>query len=87
MNIKEIVDKLIGPINPIGETKIDENRFVNLEVLKVLIEDLLQDVIDVSRERDHYQYSNKRAGGTAYKFMKSLKNELRENLEESDRDT
>ena len=40
MDVYEIVGKLVGPIDPIGETQTDERRFENLKVMTELKESL-----------------------------------------------
>jgi hypothetical protein len=54
-----IVNKLIGPIEPVGETTTDERRYENLKAQCELVEHLILDI----------QYVAKRAGEYADKFL------------------
>jgi len=61
MEIKDIVYKLIGPINPVGETHTDDKRFENLKVMTQLVDDLLTDINNVACMDDSHEFSVKRA--------------------------
>jgi hypothetical protein len=70
MELKEIVFKLIGPINPIGETNEDNKRFENLKIMCDLINDLIQYTDDMAYcNKDHYEFSRKRASDYVYNFL------------------
>ena len=70
MTHKEIVQKLIGPIHPIGESNADNARFENLKTLCDLVNDLVTDIDSVGYEnKDHYEYSRKRAADYVSVFM------------------
>lgn len=70
MTHSDIVRKLIGKINPIGETETDNQRFKNLEQLCNLVENLLMDIDDVAfKNKDSHEYSVKRAADFAKKFL------------------
>lgn len=70
MELKEIVEKLVGPIQPIGETNTDNARFENLKVLCDLVEGLIVEIDDVTvQHADSYEASRKRAGEFAADFM------------------
>lgn len=69
----EVVTKLIGKIEPIGETQTDDIRFENLKLLTDLVDKLLCDIDRISYEyKDCQQYSKKRASDFACKFQDSL---------------
>ena len=73
MDIHEIVKKLIGPVNPVGETNIDNDRFENLKVLTDLADKLLSDIDDVAAKyKNNDQFSMIRASEFADKFQKDL---------------
>ena len=79
MDIHEIVRKLIGDIEPIGEINTDNARFENLKVTCSLIDDLLLEVSNVEVEfRGQMAFSLKRASEYAEKFLI----EARESLED-----
>lgn len=76
MNIKEIVQKLVGSISPAGESHLDTQRLENLKVMCSLIEDLVYEVNFVTRDKDRYEASMKEAGVYAQKFLDNLKEEM-----------
>jgi hypothetical protein len=65
----EIVKKIVGPINPVGETNEDDRRFENLMVMTSLVDKLLTDIDTVGMEKTREEYSRKRAGEFADKFL------------------
>ena len=69
MDIHEIVKKLVGRIDPVGETNEDDQRFVNLKVLTALVDKLLADIDNVAMEKDRHEYSRSRAGKFASEFF------------------
>jgi hypothetical protein len=73
MDIYEVVKKLIGPIEPVGDTNIDNERLDNLTTMTALANQLIIDIdrIGYSCENNH-QYSMKKASEVAKKFMDSL---------------
>lgn len=73
MDVYEVVKKLIGDINPIGETNTDNERFENLKKMTDLVDRLLFDIDIVATENiKRPEYSMKRAGEFAGKFFKDL---------------
>ena len=70
MTIHEIVQKLVGSIEPVGETNEDDRRFENLQVMTELVDKLLTDIDNVAVYNEHRQeYSRKRAGKFASDFF------------------
>lgn len=49
MDLPEIVKKLTGPIQPVGESNADHDRIENLETVIELTESLILDLIKVSQ--------------------------------------
>lgn len=76
MEIKEIVQKLVGSITPAGESHLDTKRLENLKVMCGLIEDLVYEVNYVARDKDRYESSMKEMGVYAQKFLDNLKEEF-----------
>jgi len=71
MEIYDIVKKLVGNINPIGKTEIDEKRFENLKILCHLVNQLVIDIDNVSYEnRKAQEFSIKRASDYASNFLR-----------------
>ena len=69
MDAYEVVTRLIGPIEPIGETNADERRFENLKVMTELVDSLLIDIHSVSHNTTRAEYSMQRAGKFARDFL------------------
>ena len=68
--IYQVITKLIGPINPQGETNTDNERFENIKVMTEVTEMLIRDIDDVAyKNKDRQEYSMKRAGEHASKWM------------------
>ena len=74
IDIYEVVKKLIGPINPVGATHIDEKRLENLKELTRLVDNLLSDIDKVLFlcGEDSTLYSVKAAGQHARKFFDKI---------------
>ena len=71
MDLHEIVKKLVGKINPVGETNADNERFENLKVLCALVDNLIMDIDDMSfQNKDAHEFSVKRASEYAEKFLR-----------------
>ena len=69
MEMYDIVKKLIGEVQPIGETNTDNTRYENLEVLTDLTEKLLTDIFSVGDGRFSHEFSLRRAGQYAASFL------------------
>ena len=70
MELYDVVKKLVGEIDPVGETNEDDRRFENLKTLTELVDKLLSDIDYVNtRNSKRYEYSLKRAGDFASKFL------------------
>ena len=73
MEMYDVVRKLVGAIEPVGETTADERRFDNIKELTELVERLLSDINEVAwRYRNNHQYSMKRASRYAQDFIDNL---------------
>lgn len=70
MNYTEIVEKLIGPIRPIGKSEVDSERFENLKEMCELVNNLVQKIDAVEYDnRGAHEYSVKQARDYAGKFL------------------
>lgn len=78
-NIYDVTKRLLGMINPQGETNIDNVRFENLEDTINLTSKLIDDIIYVARYKENHEYSMKKAGLRADEFITELKQLLIEN--------
>lgn len=79
MELIDIVRKLAGPIDPVGETNTDEARFQNLKKVTELVETLLTDISKVSQNMDRFEYSMRRAGEYAFTFLNECAQSMPEN--------
>lgn len=68
--IIEVLNKLIGEIEPQGETNIDNKRFQNLKTLSGVLEYFTYKIHEVSRHKDRAELSMKRAGIFASEYIK-----------------
>lgn len=70
MTTHQLVKKVIGPINPIGQSSVDLKRFENLHEMTNLVESLLSDIDDIIyNNSDAKEYSVKKSVDFAKKFM------------------
>lgn len=68
--VLKIINTLIGDINPIGETNIDNARFNNLIVLCNVVEELVTEIDNVHyKNKEYNEFSIKRASEYADHFM------------------
>lgn len=73
MEIYNVVKKLVGSIEPIGDTKIDNERFENLKTMCNLVDKLLTDIDTIAYNyKDSKQSSLKRASEYADSFQISI---------------
>ena len=72
MELIDVVRKLVGPINPIGDTQVDNMRFEDLKTMTDLVDKLLTDIDAVIAYKDRHEYSMKRAGEFADNFFEQL---------------
>lgn len=73
MNYTEIVNKLIGPVEPVGETNTDEHRFKNLQDMCNVAEHLLERIQTVALTVSNGQHSVKKAVDYADTFLQSIR--------------
>lgn len=79
MNIEEIVTRLIGDIQPLGDHNIDQQRLQNLKTLTDLVEELLRRIILVAHEANRQEASIRDMGKHAEEFLLDITERLREN--------
>ncbi len=73
MEIIDVVKKLVGKIDPIGETRIDNERLENLKILTALVEGLIEDIYAVSKNKNCPEYSRQEAGMYAACFLEHVR--------------
>lgn len=76
MDIKEVVDKLTGPIMPVADSAIDAERYKNLEEKILLADKLIDDIVFVSNEVNSSFSSKQKAGIRATRFLEELGDQL-----------
>jgi len=74
----DVVKKLIGPIEPVGETYEDEVRLANLRETLEIAGVLIEEIMDVSANADRVEDSAKDIGKKAKKFLENLLEDLYE---------
>ena len=73
IDVYEVVKKLIGEIDPVGETRADERRLENLQKLTSLVYALLSDIREVAiYNESRAEFSMSKAGKEARKFLNRL---------------
>lgn len=75
-NVYEVTHRLLGMIEPVGETNVDEVRLLNLKDTIDLTNALIDDIILVGRHKDRGEYSMSEAGKTADNFITHLREKL-----------
>lgn len=68
-DVYRVVKKLVGEIEPVGSSHIDDIYYNNLEVMIDLVEALLGDLLKVARYKENYEDSMKKAGIKADEFI------------------
>ncbi len=73
IDILELVLKLTGPIDPVGETHVDDKRFENLKALTELTDKLLTEIDRIAYEyQNNHEFSIKRASEHCSKFYDKI---------------
>lgn len=72
MDLHEIVMKLVGPIDPLGESNADERRLENIQVLTELVDNLLADISSVAHNAGRQEASMKAIGEHASQFLANV---------------
>jgi hypothetical protein len=72
MNICDVVDKLVGPVEPVGCSQSDSERMENLETLINLSDHILIRINDCSKSKGSYESSVKQIGLKAEKHLSDL---------------
>ncbi len=72
MDIFEVVKKLIGPVDPVGASHIDEFRYDNLKNLTELTEKLLIVICEIDHQyKNNHQASMKKASVHCAEFLEA----------------
>ena len=73
MELDEMVMKLVGPVNAVGESNQDAKRLENLESLVTLVDRLLYKIEDASKDANRQEASMKAIGVRASAFLKAVR--------------
>lgn len=76
MDYAQILFKLIGPIRPVGDTRIDDERFENLQELGFVVDEIIYELKKIREEKDRQEYSVKECGKLANQILENIKIEL-----------
>jgi len=71
IDLYEVVRKLTGNIEPVGETYADNASFENLKALTELVDRLVTDIDSVAENEGRSEFSMQRAGKHASHFLTS----------------
>jgi hypothetical protein len=82
MDHKEVVDKLIGEITPIGESNHDKKAFNCLITHALLTEAMVNELIGIAQLEQSYKHSIMRAGEYAKHRLKDLQRSLNQIFDE-----
>lgn len=83
--IIEVIDRLVGSIEPYGSTQIDEERLKNLETLLEVMDEYINRIIDVTKYRNRYEYSILAIANKAYDWVVGLRDYTDEIVREIER--
>lgn len=73
MEIYTIIKRIIGNIEPYGDTNIDEERTNNLNTHINISYNLIKDLVEVAKFRNRSEYSIKSMGNLAYNELLEIK--------------
>ena len=80
--VADIVFKIVGEIEPVGETNTDNARFSNLQTLLNTLDILIDEVTFVLPCENRYEYSMQRAGQEVRHWIKDKRQQFAYNLGE-----
>jgi hypothetical protein len=69
MTDTEIVKKIIGSIQPSGDSGIDSERFENLKAMCTLVNELVVEIDNVAWNKDRCEHSMNEMGKYAANFL------------------
>lgn len=75
--IADIVMKLIGEIEPVGESNVDEKRLNNLILLENTIDILIDEIQFITPNKDRVEYSINKVGKESDRWLQEKLAHLR----------
>jgi len=82
IDVVAVVDKLIGPIAPLGDSAVDGPRYENQKRYEAVAAHMIKELSRVARDRDCEFFSVKKAGNSAYEFLQFIAEETAADTEE-----
>ena len=79
-------NKIVGEIEPVGETNTDNARFSNLQTLLNTLDILIDEVTFVLPCENRYEYSMQRAGQEVRHWIEDKRQQFAYNLREGEQD-
>lgn len=67
-----IVKRLVGPLDPIGDSWVDEKRYENLLHMIDVVNDLVDEIKSISEYAKSHEYSVQKIGKQAKSFLYDL---------------
>lgn len=80
MEIYEVVKKLIGSIEPYGDSSIDEKRNSNLDEHIKFTHSLIEGLVEVAKYKNRHEYSIKNLGINAHDGLLEITEIIRDYL-------
>ena len=68
----KIIKKILGLIEPVGETYEDAKRNTNLQETIIVMKYLFEDIRNVAKNKDRVEWSMKEAGKMADSFLEEI---------------
>ena len=82
LNKLEIVQKLVGNYETIGDANIDPNRLKNLEELCMLTEELVEIIANEAYKIKRYECSVHSSGDVSINYLKYIKEQVDDVLDD-----
>jgi len=72
VDVYEVVKRLIGPIQPVGESHTDKDRLENMKEYTELARKMVIDINTVAFNKDSHMHSVRLVGEEAHEFCREL---------------
>lgn len=73
MDLYDVVTKLVGPVDAVGETNEDARRLANLKELTTLVDRLLYEIVHAATASTRQEASMKAIGMHAKNFLRDVR--------------
>lgn len=78
--ISNLVMKLVGEVEPVGESHVDDERYENLLLLEDVLDILIDEIMFVLPFDYHYQYSIQKSENEAKRWFTDKRDWMTETL-------